>query len=113
MHSRVTRRRVPYRGCRFIPLLSPSFSRDVNLCSDSHAIAFGPHKLQKNPVISGIRDVAKKLDRSVENAHHSVDVSIIKQISKCSPAMWSFELEIGPCHSANIDKFPIAQIAKN
>ena len=40
----VTRGRVTYCCCDFIPLLASIFACNVNLCSDSHAIAFGTYK---------------------------------------------------------------------
>ena len=63
---------------RFIPLLPSIFSCNVNLCPNSHAIAFSPCKFQKNPMISSIGDVAKKLDLSIEHCDHRIDASVIE-----------------------------------
>ena len=112
MHPRVTRRRVAYRGRGFIPLLPPIFRCDVNLGSETHAIAFATDKLQQDPVVPGIRNIAKKLDRSVEHRHHSIDASIIEQIPKRNPAMCSLKLEIRSRRSADIHEFPIPQVSE-
>ena len=74
----VARGRVAYRCCHFVPLLPPIFTRNMNLCSDSHAIAFGPYKFQKDPMVPSIGNVAKELDRSVEHCHHCIDPPIIE-----------------------------------
>src|SRR6476660_3220736 len=95
VHPIITRGRVTYRCRHFIPLLASIFTCNVNLCSDSHAIAFGPYKFQKDPMVPCIGNVAKELDWSVEHCHHSVDVSIVEQVAKCNSAVRGCKLEIG------------------
>src|SRR3954451_18228029 len=67
VHTTVARRPVADGGRHFIPLLPSIFIGNVNLCSNSHAIAFRAYKVQKDPMISGIANIAKKLDRSIEH----------------------------------------------
>jgi hypothetical protein len=112
VHPTVTRGRVTYRCRHFIPLLASIFTCNVNLCSDSHAIAFGPYKFQKYPVVPCIGNVAKKLDRSVEHCHHSVYVSIVEYVAKCNAAVSGRKLEIGPSRAAYISELPITQVTE-
>jgi hypothetical protein len=78
VHPIVTRGRVTYRRRHFIPLLPSIFTCNVNLGSDSHAIAFGTYKFQQNPMVPSVGNVAEKLDRSIEHGYHCINVSIVE-----------------------------------
>jgi hypothetical protein len=112
VHATVARGSVADRGRDFIPLLPSIFASNVKLRSDSHAIAFGPHKFQYDPVVSSIGNIAKKLDLSIEHRHHSIDASLIEKIAKSNPAMGSLELEIGSSRATYISELTIAQVTK-
>ena len=44
VNATIARGGVADRGRHFVPLLAPIFRGDMDLRSDSHAIAFGPHE---------------------------------------------------------------------
>ena len=75
----------------------PSSRRDVNLCSDPHAIAFGANEFQKDPMVCRFgRCCEISFTGTVQHGDDGVDVPIIVEVAKSNSAVGAASWKSGP-----------------
>src|ERR1051326_373151 len=60
-----------------------------------------------------VGDVVKQLYRPIQHRDHSIDVSVIIDVSKGDSAVRSGSGEVGPCFGTYIFEFAIAEVAEH
>src|ERR1700722_7619829 len=111
MHPAVTGRGVAHRGSHFIPLRMAIFGRDVNLCSDAHAVAPGSDELQNYPMISGLGNIVKELNLTTQYRNYRIDTAIVIQVAEGGATMNGFHLEIRSGGYTDVLKLGVSKVA--
>src|SRR6185437_9275573 len=113
MDARVAGRGIARAGCRLVVKRPAILSRDPNLCTNAHPVAFCSGEPDQEPVIPCFGDVAEDLHRRSESRDDQIHASIVVQIAERQAPVRRWLYKVCPCGSAHVFKSPVSQIAKD